>query len=335
MTIPQNAAYENDHLANRSDNPKPVKPRAVLHSGVRHDDDSAMDISNQPLPPVKRRPARDARDDEAIARHYLVEKALARKLLDASRDERIGTGLYTSVYDEMFASVPDHPLLTRKASAERSRNVIDWQFRLIAPFIAPDMHVVEIGPGDCRLAMRMAASAARVSAVDVTRSLVDESGAPDNFELVISDGASIPLPDNSVDLVYSNQLMEHLHPEDAEEQLQEVFRVLKPGGRYVFMTVNRLNGPWDISAFFDDEATCFHLQEYSIGDLAKLLKKQGFSRLSSLVGARGRYLRLPVWMTRAVEIPFSWLPYPARHWLGRKIPLRFVLEPRLIAHKPA
>jgi predicted SAM-dependent methyltransferase len=34
----------------------------------------------------------------------------------------------------------------------------------------------------------------------------------------------------SVDLAYSNQLMEHLHPDDASEQLANVYRALKPGG---------------------------------------------------------------------------------------------------------
>ncbi|XOV86609.1 MAG: class I SAM-dependent methyltransferase [Pseudomonadota bacterium] len=293
-----------------------------------------MADENNP-PALRRRPAADARDDAAIGRHYMVEKALARRLLDSSREERVGTGLYTAVYDEMFERVPDHPLFTRKTSETRSRNVIDWQYRLLARFLKPDMRFVEIGPGDCRLAWRVAESVREVAAVDVTRSLVDEAKMPHNFELVISDGASIPLPDASVDLVYSNQLMEHLHPDDAEEQLGEVFRILKPGGRYVFMTVNRLNGPWDISAFFDDEATGFHLKEYAIRDLLHLLRSKSFASTQALVGARGRYLQVPTWLVRMVEAPFSILPYALRFTIGRRMPLKLLLEPRLVARKPS
>jgi predicted SAM-dependent methyltransferase len=40
----------------------------------------------------------------------------------------------------------------------------------------------------------------------------------------------IPLPDESVDYVYSSHWLEHLYKEDAERLLGEAVRVLKPGG---------------------------------------------------------------------------------------------------------
>ncbi len=43
----------------------------------------------------------------------------------------------------------------------------------------------------------------------------------------------MPFDSDSIDLVISNQLMEHLHPDDAYDQLREVYRVLRDGGRYV------------------------------------------------------------------------------------------------------
>jgi len=59
---------------------------------------------------------------------------------------------------------------------------------------------------------------------------------PANFTLIISDGCSIPAQRNSVDVAYSNQLMEHLHPDDALEQVHNVLDVLKPGGVYICIT---------------------------------------------------------------------------------------------------
>jgi hypothetical protein len=43
---------------------------------------------------------------------------------------------------------------------------------------------------------------------------------PVGFQLLISDGSSIPVPHHSVDLAYSNQLMKHLHTADARAQLK-------------------------------------------------------------------------------------------------------------------
>jgi hypothetical protein len=57
--------------------------------------------------------------------------------------------------------------------------------------------------------------------------------------------------------------MEHLHPEDALEQLQKIRRTLARGGVYVCITPNRVNGPHDVSGLFDDEARGLHLREYS------------------------------------------------------------------------
>jgi hypothetical protein len=48
---------------------------------------------------------------ERLRRHYEVEKALADRLRRTeSREER--AKLYESMYDTLFAAVPDHPRLT-------------------------------------------------------------------------------------------------------------------------------------------------------------------------------------------------------------------------------
>ena len=53
-----------------------------------------------------------------------------------------------------------------------------------------------------------------------------------------------------------------MHLADAEAQLREMQRVLSPGGAYWCRTPNRVTGPHDISCFFDQVATGFHLLEY-------------------------------------------------------------------------
>jgi len=58
-------------------------------------------------------------------------------------------------------------------------------------------------------------------------------------EAIIGSVYNIPLPDSSVDLVFSDHVMEHLeHPLEA---CQEVFRILKPQGHFVFRTTNVLS----------------------------------------------------------------------------------------------
>ena len=133
--------------------------------------------------------------------------------------------------------------------------------------------VLEIGAGDCALSLALAAHARQVYAVEVSREIAHTEDAPENFELLITDGRSIPVEPNSVDVAYSNQLMEHLHPDDALEQLNGILSALRPGGKYICFTPNRLLGPSDISQYFEDEvASGFHLREYSNRELRDLFK---------------------------------------------------------------
>jgi len=160
---------------------------------------------------------------------------------------------------------------------------------LIRQFLPPGGSYVELGAGDCATARRVAAHAARVTAVEVSEEIVP-ADLPESVHVAISDGVSVPVPAASADIVYSNQLMEHLHPDDAFEQLRNVAAALKPGGRYLVITPNRLSGPHDISQAFDPVARGFHLKEYTYRELAALFSQAGFRRVRVFQRLHGRTL---------------------------------------------
>jgi hypothetical protein len=89
------------------------------------------------------------------------------------------------------------------------------------------MTLLEIGPGDCALSFEAAKSVRQVYAVDVDAVLSRNARPPANFRLFLSDGVSVPVPPG-VDFACSNQLMEHLHPEDACQQLCNIFAASPP-----------------------------------------------------------------------------------------------------------
>ncbi len=98
-----------------------------------------------------------------------------------------------------------------------------------------------------------------------------------NLEFVLTDGITLDLPDGYADLVYSNQLIEHLHADDATVQLREIHRILKPGGRYLCATPTRLTGPHDISVYFREEPVSLHMREYDHRMLARVFREVRFS----------------------------------------------------------
>jgi SAM-dependent methyltransferase len=271
------------------------------------------------------------RTPERLRAHYLVERALADRVRAAADfDER--RRIVSGMYDELFAKVPDHPRLVQgDRAAERERDV-RWNLAQLAPWLTPGCTFLEMGAGDCALAARAAEIAERVYAIDIS----DQTGGrtlPANCTLVISDGRSVDVPEGSVDVAFSDQLMEHLHPDDAMEQLANIRRALKPGGVYVCVTPNRLYGPTDVSGAFDEVATGFHLREYSLREVRELFARAGFDRLQVYVGARGHYARSPAAPLEAIESALERLPFRARRRLAATKPMRALLGVRVAVRK--
>jgi SAM-dependent methyltransferase len=273
----------------------------------------------------------ETRSIERLRHHFEVERRLADRLRRASRCER--PHMLTGLYQELFAQVPDHPRLTRKHSPEQSRRAVEQQMHFLRRFLRPGMTFLEVGPGDCALSFRVAERARKVYGVDVDVTLTRNPRSPKNFELCISDGVDIPVPAASVDLAYSNQLMEHLHPDDAEEQLRNIFQAIAPGGLYICLTPNRLTGPHDVSRYFCEEATGFHLKEYTIAELQALFFATGFRSLQTYAATKGRWFRFPVSFLTAVEAGLARLDTEQRMRVGDRWPVKQLLAAAVVATK--
>ncbi|MGH9381478.1 MAG: class I SAM-dependent methyltransferase [Thermoanaerobaculia bacterium] len=276
------------------------------------------------------RPARGTRTEERLRAHYEVERELADRLRNASRAER--SQLYGEVYDELFRRVPDHPQLVKRSDLAMQAAEVARQVAGLAPFTSAATRFLEIGAGDCALSLALAPRVRQVWALDVSREIVPGTMLPENFELVLSDGQSVPLPPRSVDLAYSNQLMEHLHPDDAFAQLEAISQVLTPGGRYLCVTPHRFNGPHDISKFFDLTATGFHLHEYTVGELRRLMRSVGFHEVRLVVRLGSRSRVVPTQLATVPEALLAPLPPRVRRGVARS-PLRFPLGIKMIATK--
>lgn len=274
-------------------------------------------------------PDSEPRTLEELRTHYEVEKRLADRLRRATPVER--HALYGTVYDELFDRVPTHPQLVRKTEPVQAAAAVAAQVRLLRPLMTEETTFLEIGSGDCALATAVAPHVKQVYAIDVSESILSGLSLPDNVDVRLSTGVDIPVPPKSVDVAYSNQVMEHLHPDDAHEQLRNISACLRSGGRYVCITPNRLTGPHDISAYFVDEAEGFHLKEYTVGELVRIFRRAGFSRVRALVGARGLFIAVPLWPVALTERLLSLLAPAMRRRLVLRLHLNSLLGIRVIA----
>jgi SAM-dependent methyltransferase len=255
---------------------------------------------------------------ERLRHHYEVERELANRLKAApTRAER--SRLFATMYAELFARVPDHPRLTAQRDPAAERRHVDRLLGLVRPYLDPGTEYVEFGAGAGALAFAVCPLVRRVRVVEIADQIPSGAVCPANFELVLYDGFAPGIAAESVDVVFSEQFVEHLHPEDAAHHFALVHRLLRPGGRYLLRTPERWTGPHDVSRWFSATPQGFHLREWSYRELVDLGRQVGFRRQVALWNAGGICLRLPLRAVLAAETLVAHSPRSLRHRAGHRL----------------
>ena len=114
----------------------------------------------------------------------------------------------------------------------------------------------------------LAPEAAKVIGAEICLEVAQKSRTLTQFDVVQANGQALPFGDATFDCVVSAHVIEHVW--DADAFVREVYRVLKPGGRFVVSTPNQPN------SLFHNENPEFdeHLREYLPEELEVLLKSQ-------------------------------------------------------------
>jgi ubiquinone/menaquinone biosynthesis C-methylase UbiE len=153
--------------------------------------------------------------------------------------------------------------------------------------LRPGETVLDLGSGggiDVLLSAKRVGSTGKVYGLDMTDemlALARENQAKSgltNVEFLKGEIENIPLPDNSVDVIISNCVINL--SADKDRVLREAFRVLRPGGRFaVSDVVVRGNVPADIRKSIELWIGCLAgaLDE---SDYRSKLQKAGFSNIS-------------------------------------------------------
>jgi ubiquinone/menaquinone biosynthesis C-methylase UbiE len=277
---------------------------------------------------MKKLPLNETRTEKEIKEHYHLECRLAHRLRNSTREER--QYLYESLYKELFEKIPYFH--KKKMDKEKRLQIVSRQITALKNYLKPEDIFLEIGAGDCALSLQLCNIQKSVFAVDVTKQIPLNTNLPKNFNFVLSNGTFINVPSESIDIAFSNHVVEHIHPDDVIEQLKSIYNVLKPKGIYIIYTPHRYTGPHDISKYFDETATGFHLKEYTNIELYHMLRAVGFSKINYMT-QNEKYRNLPIWPSILLESAMAPLPQVYKKTVSNKPFLKKLIDIRIAATK--
>jgi ubiquinone/menaquinone biosynthesis C-methylase UbiE len=113
-------------------------------------------------------------------------------------------------------------------------------------YLRPDFTVADVGAGTGYVSAGLAPLVQHVYALDGSAEMLETArhnlSAFDNVTFHQADGLSLPLPDESVDVVFANMYLHHCT--DPLAAIQEMTRLLKPGGRLVITDMDAHTYAW-------------------------------------------------------------------------------------------
>jgi SAM-dependent methyltransferase len=152
--------------------------------------------------------------------------------------------------------------------------------------LAAGYAVLDIGCGEGYGAAALAKDGGIIVGIDYDAETIRHATAtyPD-VAFVVANLAALPVQRRTIDVVVTLQVLEHVW--DHEQFLTECYRVLRPGGRLVISTPNRLT----FSPGQGEPTNPFHFREFSAAELGNLIRDAGFELVAQAGVHAGSRLR--------------------------------------------
>jgi len=130
------------------------------------------------------------------------------------------------------------------------RNYIDddLSFVVVSSLVRPTAVVVDVGTGTGEMLLALARTAAKVIGVDRSEKMLEvcrqrlERTSLRNVELRLGEAEALPLTDAECDTAFSSMLLHHLG--DPAEGVQEMARIVRPGGKVVISDLMKHDYDW-------------------------------------------------------------------------------------------
>lgn len=215
--------------------------------------------------------------------HWDLERSFRGELLSSQPQNR--RAVFAHCYQRLYTELP---WLNLGHAAPRPENLHAWEVLLGKPA----QRVFEVGSGRGALIHYLAEHGYICRGSEITEERGQRQTSPhENLTWGETDGVNLDAfePSGIYDAVISDQVLEHLHPDDMITHLRSALKLLRQGGRYLFRTPSYYAGPTDVSRVFGaNSVQGMHLKEYTYTELRAAALKAGFNRVVAILPAPNR-----------------------------------------------
>jgi 2-polyprenyl-3-methyl-5-hydroxy-6-metoxy-1,4-benzoquinol methylase len=240
-----------------------------------------------------------ALDDEQLDQlHYDWEAAFA----DLIRNSRKSSGERRAV----VAAAYDGLIVILKEKRRRQGKVLDCmgfcpgQVEEICTVAGPPPRsVLDVGCSTGVLVASLLQRGYAAKGIDVSGDCIAEArnrlealGADAEGKLLSGDFLAHDFGEARFDLIYSNDVLEHIPPDEVLDFLKKAHSLLNPSGLLWLITPNRWTGPGDATILrhpWGTEARGLHLKEHTLRELNQALQRCGFVEVHSRLWSDGRW----------------------------------------------
>jgi 2-polyprenyl-3-methyl-5-hydroxy-6-metoxy-1,4-benzoquinol methylase len=267
---------------------------------------------------------------ERLVEAFRIEKEFHEKALAETDPARL-TELYRDVYTKVHVLYDWSP--AESGSSE---------FDLLVDFFKPELSgksVLDLGCGDGLFLRRIAQTMPHKELVGIDISAPHLPENDDSVQFLLGDVVNFD-PGRKFDMVVSNNVIEHIAPQQLDGHLECVKRSLSDGGAFLIITPDRVFGPSDVTRIIDFtytnrvQAQGTHLNEMTYGELVGKLRSHGFQRFQTML-PKGRrrwpHKRIGPGLPIAIERsgPLLWLLYALQRRTGRHLSFDIILLARV------
>lgn len=221
---------------------------------------------------------------------------------------RINNAIYNTLGERWYTAYDDPIALLRAENKIKT----SWILKHIQQMNLIDPLILDVGCGAGFLCNELSEKGFKVKGIDLSFESLEIAQAYDQtgrVEYIQGDAYALNIPSSSVDIVTCLDFLEHVdRPQDV---INEISRVLRPGGLFFFHTFNRNFISWlviikAVEILVKNTPKDMHVLELFIkpGELIKYAKAAGIE-VSEMTGLKPKFSTIPLSALFSRVVPMS------------------------------